>query len=59
MAQPLTWLMFLAIAMGKYLMNGYSVVKVHPIHHHKTENRREAKFTLSPVSTLRSQIVTP
>ena len=27
-AQPLTWLMLVAMAMGKYLMNGYSIFKV-------------------------------
>ena len=32
MAQYLTWLMLITIAMGMYLMNGYSVVKEQPIH---------------------------
>ncbi|MBQ2856306.1 MAG: hypothetical protein IJE78_04145 [Bacteroidaceae bacterium] len=31
-AQYLTWLMLITIAIGKYLMNGYSVVKEQPIH---------------------------
>lgn len=31
-AQYLTWLMIITIAIGKYLMNGYSVVKEQPIH---------------------------
>ena len=31
-AQYLTWLMLITIAMGMYLMNGYSVVKEQPIH---------------------------
>jgi hypothetical protein len=53
-AQPLTWLMLIAMAMGKYLMNGYEVFKVRPIHRHKAKNRRGAKNTLSPVSTLRA-----
>ena len=30
MAQPLRWLMLIAMTMGKYLMNGYSVVKEQP-----------------------------
>lgn len=43
MAQPLTWLMLTAIAMGKYLMNGYEIVNVQPIHQ-------------KPVSTVRSDL---
>ena len=29
-AQPLRWLMLIAIVMGMYLMNGYGLDKVHP-----------------------------
>lgn len=32
MAQPLMWLMLITTAMGKYLMNGYEVVKLQPVH---------------------------
>ena len=39
-AQYLTWLMLITIAIGMCLMNGYSVVKEQTHSPHKTENRQ-------------------
>ena len=39
MAQPLMWLMLITIAEGMYLMNGYSVVKEHPVTIHRNGKR--------------------
>ena len=46
MAQYLTWLMLITIAIGKYLMNGYSVVKEQPIHRYV--NGKQVKDYPSP-----------
>ena len=45
MAQQLRWLMLIAIAIGSYLMNGYSVVKEHPIR--RTNGKRVKDFPWS------------
>lgn len=47
MAQLLRWLMLLAKAIGKYLMNGYSVVKEQPIHRFH-ENGVEGFYPFTP-----------
>jgi hypothetical protein len=49
MARPLMWLMLFAIAMGKCLMNGYSIFKEQPIHHEKAAMGRK-EHVLSPYS---------
>jgi len=54
MAHPLMWLMLIAIAMGKYLMNGYEIVNVRPIHRKRRTGERNI---LSPVSTVRSYLL--
>jgi hypothetical protein len=46
MARPLTWLMLIAITMGKYLMNGYEIVNVQPIHRYKRRTG-ERKYPLT------------
>ena len=53
MAQPLMWLMLIAIAMGKCLMNGYEIDKVQPIHRNGEQVRENI---LSPVSTVRDDL---
>jgi hypothetical protein len=45
MAQPLMWLMLIAIAMGKYLMNGYEIVNVQPIHRKQRTGERKYPLT--------------
>ena len=54
MAQPLTWLMLITTAMGKYLMNGYEIVNVQPIHQKRRTGERNI---LSPVSTVRGDLL--
>lgn len=54
MAQPLMWLMLIAIAMGKFLMNRYEIVNVQPIHRNGEQVRENI---LSPVSTVRDDLL--
>jgi hypothetical protein len=56
MAQPLTWLMLLAKAMGMCLMNGYSIFKGQPHSPPLKRKTGEGQNTLSPVSTVNADL---
>ena len=58
MAQPLTWLPLITAAMGKCLTIGYLVVKGQSRSPSEKRKTGEGQNTLSPVSSIKSLIVT-
>ena len=57
MAQPLMWLMLITIAIGSYLMNGYLVVKEHPVTIHPNGKRaRSYPWLLTRFLTQRAKV---
>ena len=56
MAQQLKWLMLIAMAIGSYLMNGYSVVKEHPIRRTYGKRARSYPWLLTRFLTQRAKV---